>query len=156
MLATTGEQGEPIAAPCSCLRKLPWNVNTQFSRTSLRSFINSSFMRPQVLLVKKHPYLLLALGSSMCSVNSLLITSRTVGTGILVKSWNVKGHQILINTDVYWPEILTETLAVLHKWWCNPCVLLDDLGQEFGQLVCSGPTSWNYGAHGTVGLVYFS
>ena len=28
MLATTGEQGEPIAAPCSCLKNLSWKVKT--------------------------------------------------------------------------------------------------------------------------------
>ena len=35
MLATTGEQGEPIAVPCSCLKKLSWKVKTQFSKTNL-------------------------------------------------------------------------------------------------------------------------
>ena len=30
MLATTGEQGEPIAAPCSYLKNLSWKVKTQF------------------------------------------------------------------------------------------------------------------------------
>ena len=30
MLATTGEQGEPIVAPCSCLKNLSWKVKTQF------------------------------------------------------------------------------------------------------------------------------
>ena len=28
MLATTGEHGEPIAAPCSCLKNLSWKVKT--------------------------------------------------------------------------------------------------------------------------------
>ena len=32
MLATTGEQGKPIAAPCSCLKNLSWKVKTQFSK----------------------------------------------------------------------------------------------------------------------------
>ena len=35
--------------------------------------------------MKEHPYLPLACGFLMCSVNSLLMTSRAVGTGILVK-----------------------------------------------------------------------
>ena len=38
-----------------------------------------------MLLVKEHPYLPLAYGSSICSLNSLLMMSRAVGTGILVK-----------------------------------------------------------------------
>ena len=37
-----------------------------------------------VLHLKEHPYLFLASGSSMCSVNSLLMTSKAVGTGMLV------------------------------------------------------------------------
>ena len=49
MLATTGEQGEPIAVLCSCLKNLSWKVKTQFSKTNLRSCITSSFSRPMVL-----------------------------------------------------------------------------------------------------------
>ena len=63
MLATTGEHGEPIAVPCSCLKNLSWKVKTQFSKTnfrSFRSFITSSFSRPMVLHLKEHPYLSLA------------------------------------------------------------------------------------------------
>ena len=37
-----------------------------------------------MLHLKEHPYLSLASGSSMCSVNSLLMTSKAVGTGMLV------------------------------------------------------------------------
>ena len=84
MLATTGEQGKPIAVLCSCLKNLSWKVKTQFSKTNLRSCITSSFSRPMVLHLKEHPYLCLASGSSMCSVNSLLMTSKAVGTGMLV------------------------------------------------------------------------
>ena len=84
MLATTGEHGEPIVAPCSCLKNLSWKVKTQFSKTNFRSCITSSFSRPMVLHLKEHPYLSLASGSSMCSVNSLLMTSKAVQTGMLV------------------------------------------------------------------------
>ena len=86
MLATTGEKGEPIAAPCSCLKNLSWKVKTQFSKTNFRSCITSSFSRPMVLHLKEQPYLCLASGSSMCSVNSLLMMSKAVGTGMLVNS----------------------------------------------------------------------
>ena len=86
MLATTGEQGEPIVVPCSCLKNLSWKVKTQFSKTNFRSCITSSFSRLMVLCLKEHPYLSLASGSSICSVNSLLMTSKAVGTGMLVKS----------------------------------------------------------------------
>ena len=85
MLATTGEHGEPIVALCSCLKKLPWKVNTQFSSTSFRSFITSFFWRPHLLPVNENPYLPFTCGSSMCSVKGLLMTSRAVGTGILLK-----------------------------------------------------------------------
>ena len=37
MLATTGEQEEPIVALCSCLKNLSWKVKTQFFKTNLRS-----------------------------------------------------------------------------------------------------------------------
>ena len=84
MLATTGEHGEPIVVPCSCLKNLSWKVKTQFSKTNFRSCITSSFSRPMVLHLKEHPYLSLASGSSMCSVNSPLMTSKAVGTGMLV------------------------------------------------------------------------
>ena len=63
---------------------MSWKVKTQFSKTNFRSFITSSFSRPMVLHLKEHPYLSLASGSSMCSVNSLLMTSKAVGTGMLV------------------------------------------------------------------------
>ena len=86
MLATTGEQGEPIVAPCSCLKNLSWKVKTQFSKTNFRSCIPSSFSRLMVLHLKEHPYLSLASGSSICSMNSLLMTSKAVGTGMLVNS----------------------------------------------------------------------
>ena len=84
MLATTREQGEPIAVPCSCLKNLSWKVKTQFSKTNLRSCIASSFSRPMVLRLKEQPYLCLASGSSICSMNSLLMMSKAVGTGMLV------------------------------------------------------------------------
>ena len=86
MLATTGEQGEPIAVLCICLKNLSWKVKTQFSKTNLRSCITSSFSRPMVLRLKEQPYLCLASGSSICSQNSLLMMSKAVGTGMLVKS----------------------------------------------------------------------
>ena len=63
MLATTGEHGEPIVVPCSCLKNLSWKVKTQFSKTNFRSCITSSFSRPMVLHLKEHPYLSLASGS---------------------------------------------------------------------------------------------
>ena len=81
MLATTGEQGEPMAAPCSCLKNLSWKVKTQFSKTNFRSCITSSFSRPMVLCLKEQSYLCLASGSSICSQNKRLITSKAVGTG---------------------------------------------------------------------------
>ena len=84
MLATTGKQGEPIAALCSCLKNLSWKVKTQFSKTNLRSCITSSFLRPMVLHLKEQPYLCLASESSICSLNSLLMMSKAVGTGMLV------------------------------------------------------------------------
>ena len=82
MLATTGEQGEPIAAPCSCLKNLSWKVKPQFSKTNLRSCFTSSFSRPMVLHLKEQPYLCLASGSSMCPLNSLLMMSKAVGCSL--------------------------------------------------------------------------
>ena len=100
MLATTGKQGEPIAAPCSCLKNLSWKVKTQFSKTNFRSCITSSFSRPMVFCLKEHPYLCLASGSSMCSVNSLLMTSKAVGTGMLVnRAETSKETNSLFSTD---------------------------------------------------------
>ena len=106
MLATTGEQGEPIVVPCSCLKNLSWKVKTQFSKTNLRSCITSSFFRPMVLHLKEQPYLCLASGSSMCSVNSLLMTSKAVGTGMLVyraeMSKKTNSSSPLMFTDLRW------------------------------------------------------
>ena len=106
MLATTGEHGEPIAVPCSCLKNLSWKVKTQFSKTNFRSCITSSFSRPMVLHLKEHPYLSLASGSLMCSVNSLLMMSKAVGTGMLVNraemSKETNSSSPLIFTNLRW------------------------------------------------------
>ena len=122
MLATTGEQGEPIAAPCSCLKNLSWKVKTQFSKTNFRSCITSSFSRPMVLRLKEHPYLFLASGSSMCSVNSLLMTSKAVGTGMLVNraemSKETNSSSPLILTDL---RCSLKLLLSLTKDGLFPC-----------------------------------
>ena len=106
MLATTGEQGEPIAALCSCLKNLSWKVKTQFSKTNFRSCITSSFSRPMVFHLNEQPYLCLASGSSMCSQNRRLITSKAVGTGMLVKraetSKETNSSFSLMFTDLRW------------------------------------------------------
>ena len=75
-----------MAAPCSCLKKFPWKEKTQFSKTNLSNFITLTFLRPIVFSSNEHLYLPLASGTSICSVNSQLMTIKGVGTGILVKS----------------------------------------------------------------------
>ena len=106
MLATTGEQGEPIVALCSCLKNLSWKVKTQFSKTNLRSCITSSFSRPMVLHLKEQPYLCLASRSSIFSMNRLLMTSKAVGTGMLVNraemSKETSSSSPLMLTDLRW------------------------------------------------------
>ena len=106
MLATTGEQGEPMVVPCSCLKNLSWKVKTQFSKTNLRSCIISSFSRPMVLCLKEQPYLCLASGSSICSMKSLLMMSKAVGTGMLVNraetSKKTSSSSPLMFTDLKW------------------------------------------------------
>ena len=137
MLATTGEHGEPIAVPCNCLKNLSWKVKTQFSKTNFRSFITSSFSRPMVLCLKEHPYLSLASGSSMCSVNSLLMTSKAVGTGMLVNkaetSKETSSSSPLIFTVLRWSLklllSLTNNVVIPVYLWR---ILVRNLANWFG------------------------
>ena len=102
-------RGEPIAVPCSCLKNLSWKVKTQFSKTNLRSCITLSFSRPMVLHLKEQPYLCLASGSSICSMNSLLMMSKAVGTGMLVNKAEMSKESWIranILTNV-WPFSMT-------------------------------------------------
>ena len=69
-----------------------------------------------MLHLKEHPYLSLASGSSMCSVNTLLMTSKAVGTGMLVnKAETSKETNSSSPLIFHSPEVVTEALAVLDK-----------------------------------------
>ena len=120
MLATTGEQGDPITALNSCLKMLPWNVNTQFSRTSLRTLITSFFGRPHVLPVNEQPYLPFAWGSSLCSVKSLLMISRAEVTSL--NSY----------TELLWGPLALQLWPTFHQrmeevcWWSTLRFLLSE------------------------------
>ena len=79
-----------------------------------------------MLLVKEHPYLPLACGPLMCSVNSLLMTSRAVGTEILVKkraetSKDTSSSLLPICTDLRYPlklllSFTNEGVIAVYFW----------------------------------------
>ena len=100
-------RGEPIVALCSCLKEFVLEGAKHSSPRLIWGVVwPHPFQGPMVLHLKEQPYLCLASGSSICSVNSLLMMSKAVGTGMLVNradtSKETSSSSPLILTDLRW------------------------------------------------------